>query len=116
MARAKCETAQSATNAQLNGTAKTSNAPAWTVQTMKTCTRAGSNLDFPQRAGDGNAGRAKCREQPAEGPHERGEDEPPEQEAPRDAELERHFTEAGEVGRAGRHAVHRQRQRAADEA
>ena len=71
-------------------------------------------LNLSQRAGDGNAGRANRREQAAGRTHQRGKDQTAGEQRRRDAELERDFAEAREVRRAGRQAVHRQRQQAAD--
>src|SRR5262245_17120769 len=102
-------------NAQRNGTAKTRSADAWTSQKMEIWTKFG-NSDLSERYGDGDTGRAQSREQAANGPHQRGEDEAPGEQVGGDAEFERQFAEALHVHRAGRQTVDRQREYAANHA
>src|SRR5262245_16669571 len=106
MARRKCDAAQTATNAQRNGTAKTSSAETWTVQKIAICTMFGSTrLDLSKRSGDWNSGRANSGKQAADRSHHRGKQQTTGQQGWRDSELERHFAEAGEVRGAGRQTV-----------
>src|SRR5262245_15977564 len=106
MARRKCDTAQTATNAHRNGTAKTSSAEAWTVQKMLTCRIFGSTrLNLSKRSGDWNSGRANCGEQAADRSHDRGKENAAGKQRRRDSELERDFAEAREVRGAGRQTV-----------
>src|SRR5262245_11132710 len=106
MARRKCDTAQTATKAQRNGTAKTSRADTWTVQKIVICTMFGSTrLDLSKRSGDWDSGRANSREQAADRPHHRGKQQPASEKRRRNSELERDFAEAREVRGAGRQAV-----------
>ncbi len=73
-----------------------------------------ARLNLSQGAGDRNTGRANRREQAADCSHHRGKNQAVQQQPRRDPELERQLAEAGHVHRAGRQAVHRQRQQAAD--
>src|SRR5215475_9031427 len=72
--------------------------------------------DLSQRSGDWDAGRAKRREQAANGSHHRGEYEAADHQGRRDSKLERDFGEAREIRRSRGEPMDRQRQNTTDDA
>ena len=118
MARMKCDAAQRRDErpAERHGEHQQRATPE-RARRREICTKFGSTAQISRSARATGMRAARSAGQQAAGrSHQRGEEQTAGEQRRRDAELERDFAEAREVGRAGRQAVHRQRQQAADDA